>query len=338
MPITELSHSAPRIGGRLRLGKRVGKRPVATDHFIFDPENPSLREPFVRLYGEQPTVVDVALAEDVIVMADATSIDLDQSTEQTINRVFPQWRRFWRSGGLFCQGDSHSARRKMDGGGWQTVACGDECPFWQQDPVQCRYEGNLTFLLWRLPTIDFFQVTARARSIRNINGFIRTMINLRGQAAKVPLKLSMAPYRTQRGTTAYELILSLADQAPVKPLDALAEPALSNALPPAGELPAPDDPMAVLAKWELGPADHLHDDPYLARQVRDHINLIRRHVLPSLTGEPQQEMARVLMGQSDDWPRTPELLERILSKYLGPIPEGGGRRVGGLLRPEEREQ
>ena len=336
MPITELTSAhRPRVIGRLRLGlKPKGQSyPVATDYFVFDCDDPRLQHAFLTQYGPQPKEVDITLTEDVLLYHADGTLDLDRSTEATIERIFPQWRRYWKANRLFCQGDSHTARRLRDDGRYDEIGCNDQCPHWRRPDgkVQCRYEGNLTFLLWKLPTLDSFQVTARERSIRQINAYLRTLLNLRGHAAKVPLKMGLEPYKTHKGTTAHAVFLRLDPQ-----VEAGGAPALESslALPPAapdpdpgpGALPeatpVPGEPPAVDAVdefvrcWEAGPSEDLAADPQEATQIRRLIGRIRTEVIDRIDRPAEQvEVALICMGRSTRRTRTAETLQRIIAHY-----------------------
>jgi len=303
----------------------------------------------------------VVFPEDRILYDADNVIDIESSVAATCDLIFPQWRRYWKSWGLFCQGDSEVARRReKPKAEWVEVSCGDTCPYWQSPSegkaAPCRYEGNLTFLLWKLPTLDSFQVTARASSIMRVNSDIRTLITMMGRVAKVPLRLHLTPQKTSYGTTQ---ILNL-QYDPAAMQDGGAS-FIAPGLPPLLESPEPEstepppeevqEPVVVespeppkkedyalieaedlFASWEPGPPADLHEEPGKAYQMRDAINLIRLEVLPHVTeAEDRIKIIHVLMGIHPKYPRTPKALESILTHFLGER-QGEGRRSGGLLR------
>lgn len=333
MPIQELrTVRRMRSAGRLRLGRRTERGlPQKVEHFIFDPVDPALASPFRYIYGETPTSVDVVLPEQVLVEAPPGGIDPEQSALATIDRVFPQWRRYWKGSGLYCQGDGQTAERATaQKGVKEQIACSDDCPFWAAEKPQCQYEGNLSFRLWKLPTLDPFQVRARRLSIIRLNSDIVRLFEEFGRVRGIPLRLFLTPYKTEYGVVQVINLAVEADPQRIEmfnkicPSDALPSPTApalaapaplalpeAQAEPEPEAKPEPPEPPEPPTPEPFGtaPPETRAPSPQEKEQVQALLGAIDR----SLHEEDVrcQEIRRVLSGQDPDRPHTVAVLTRI---------------------------
>ena len=343
MPIQELRDvMRPRSAGRLRLGRKSPSgAPQKVEFFIFDPLDKGLVALFRELYGDQPTSIDVCLPHQQVVLGPDNQPDRDASALATIDQVFPQWRRYWKGSGLFCQGDGVTAQRATSQKGvFSEVACGDDCPFWQPQgnkPAPCKYEGNLSVQLWKLPTLDFFQVRARLLSIVRLNSDIKQIYQAFGRVTQIPMRLFLTPQKVEKGVVQ---VLNLAVESQAERIaiynkanpSALLEaaPEAVAALPPKAERvesevveEAPQEAAAVdtsqaveqaqphdsLDTWETPPPEELSSDPQEGARIVAYLNAIRASLQPQCPR--YEEIKRVLLGQDPQRPHTVEALDKV---------------------------
>ena len=347
MPIKELRDlSRPRSAGRLRLGtKTPDGRPQRSEFFIFDPLDSGLAAMFRQMYGDKATSLDVVLPQEELVLDGRGQVDPEASAQATIDLVFPQWRRYWRQSKpkLFCEGDGEKASRATNKPKVrQTIECGDQCQFWIAG--QCKYEGNLSVRLWRLPTLDLFQVRARLLSIIRLNSDIKQLFLAFGRAAGLPLRLFLTPYEAEQGTVQ---VINLAVESqteqieefnvicPSMALPALAATNAALALPPSHDsspVPVPETqaveqapvveepppyspPLSSqvsirdqLNAWSTPPPEELSHNPDESNKIAATVN-----VIASLDESDDQYdgIALVLMGLDPQRPRTLEQLYKV---------------------------
>jgi len=186
MPIKGLSQKRRWLRvGKIRLGEKKvspksGKEyPAKSDHFIFDPDDPALMEPFVALYGDKPTRITVAFpCEDPEV-------------------VFPQYYCLYAASGLLCKGDGETAVRRTEDGALADI---DDCP----GPDSCDFAGThgvggrpgckrlarLQFFIPDLPVMGTIEVaTTSYNSIVNLNSGLDLLRNIAGRISLIPVDL-----------------------------------------------------------------------------------------------------------------------------------------------------
>lgn len=153
MPIQGLGKNRryPR-SGVFKIGKKVGNRPVAVDHFIIHSDS---AEAIHAIYGEEPKRVDVYLPTN-----------LTQS-------IWDANYKYYTSSGLYCKGDG-VVGRYAEKGEMKERDCADlGCPFAQGDKPKCRPVGVLSFRVVDVDSVGIYQVTVRGMmSIERIHGFL----------------------------------------------------------------------------------------------------------------------------------------------------------------------
>lgn len=194
MPIKQLENirRLPRQG-KIRLGYmkpgKAGKKeyPFECGFFILDPEvdeGQEIVKEFARLYGEQPTSIDIMFPVE--------------SPEV----VFPQWykkyKKFGGSGLLTCKGDGEVALRLTKEKGMTEYPCkGDNCEEYLLH--QCKRVGTLQVMLPELPGIGVWQInTTSWNSIVSLNSAMPFVKDLCGRIAMIPLKLQLTKQPTTR--------------------------------------------------------------------------------------------------------------------------------------------
>lgn len=244
MPIKDISdrRRLPK-GGRLHIGIKVWKTrhdgstyevPEKIDHFRFDPEDEALLVDFSDLYGPAPKSLPIMFYSD--------------SREE----IFPHYLKFWRSGKLWCWGDGQVAHRAdFEKGTTTDIPCLPDCPYrklpkeqqYRLSPEekkqrQCGPQGELRFILYELPTLAVFSITASLTSIVRINTGLDMIQAVTGRLAHVPLILGVVPVQQVVGgknNTNFCLQLDVRTSL----LDLLKT---RDATTPAGLLEAPPEP------------------------------------------------------------------------------------------------
>ena len=178
----------PRLG-KIRLGERRTSRggkeyPAALGHFKFDEESVQEYPAIVKLYGSEPTELDIVLPLD--------------ETE----KVFPQAYKLYGSGrGLKCKGDGERAFQRVCSKCNSTDCdCEDPafeftetaCPCKLKDTGHCRPMGSLMVMLPKVSLAGVWQIdTSSYHSIVDLNSGIDFVRALCGRVAMIPLKLRL---------------------------------------------------------------------------------------------------------------------------------------------------
>lgn len=154
----------PRLG-KIRLGLKVRttkgtEYPKEVSYFVCPDE-------VKKIYGEQPTVLDIYFPTD-----DST-------------QFFPQSLKLYKAQGLICKGDGENALRKDE---VSNELIEIECPC---ENEQCNAVGNLMVLLPRVSIGGVYQIdTGSISNIIAINSYIDYLRNLTGgRISMIPLKL-----------------------------------------------------------------------------------------------------------------------------------------------------
>lgn len=200
--------------GKLKIGQKTADgRPEKLDYFRIDTEDARLIEAYHELWGEKPTRVPIVFFRD------------------NVEDTFPHWRKARRKSGVWCQGDGLTAVRKTEkpeqmkdnlGSQGFEVPCTDECPYraYKGQPEAernqrfCKPEGLLRFLIYELPTVNYFEVKVAQTSIPWINSKLEVLrgLTVDHRITGIPLLLKVVPFEAVIGgkkMTVYGLDLDI---------------------------------------------------------------------------------------------------------------------------------
>ena len=220
-------------GGKIRLGYKTENQkgdeyPKKSDHFIPDFPDERLLEQWTATYGEKPTRITVAFAQNAL------------------DDIFPQFYKCYGSAaGLKCKGDGETAGRYTDEGMVEVECRGpNDCDFAMSNGSSgrpgCKRLASLQVFVKGLNTMQVIQIDTTSRnSIININSGIALLQEIRrGQGiAGVWVDLVLEKQEPQvdgRKVTIYVMKIEIG-----MGLDKAVQ--LTSALDVAGALPAPDE-------------------------------------------------------------------------------------------------
>lgn len=173
--IRENSRGYPRIG-KLRLGKKEGKRPVSLGYFLVDAPN---AEQVREIYGAEPQTLKVHLPEALN------------------SRVWDAHYKWYTASGLHCMGDGEVGRRLGDDGKLHEFACADRgceypLPYVQngkERPPRCGPKGILMLKIVGVDSVGAYHLPVNGMgNIQRCNTFLEAL------AASTPDRGAGAPF------------------------------------------------------------------------------------------------------------------------------------------------